>query len=166
MKERFGTGAGYLRLIVRIALIALFGLIVFTKVFLVMQVSGNEMYPSVKDGDLILAFRVQRNYSKNDVVVYTYDQKTAVGRIAALEGDSVMLDDCGVLLVNGTEQRGEILFPTYAEDELTYPYKVPSGSVFLLGDHRTAARDSRSIGALPLENIEGKVISILRRRGL
>lgn len=166
MKDRSGISFGYLRLLLRIVLIALFSLLVFTKVFLVTQASGNDMFPSIKDGDLILAFRLQRNYSKNDVVVYTCDQKTAIGRIAALEGDVVTLDDSGVLTVNGTEQSGEILYPTYAKEQLTYPYKVPPGSVFLLGDYRTVAHDSRSSGALPLGDIEGKVITILRRRGL
>lgn len=164
--DRKATAIGYLRLLLRIVLITLVGLVVFTKIFLLTQASGNGMFPSVKDGDLILAFRAQRDYTKNDVVVYSSERETAIGRIAALEGDVVTIDDSGILLVNGTEQSGEILYPTYAKQGLTYPYRVPPGTVFLLGDHRTAARDSREFGAVPTEHIKGKVITILRRRGL
>ena len=158
--------AAYLRLLLRILLIVLLGLLIFTKVFLITQASGNEMFPSVKDGDLLLAFRAQKTYAKNDVVVYTDGENAYVGRIAALEGDVVTLDDSGTLRVNGTAQTGEILFPTYPDKALTYPYKVPAASVFLLGDHRSVAIDSRVHGAVALEQVEGKVITILRRRGL
>ena len=164
--ERAALRAGYLRFLLRLAGIALVGLVLFTKVFLITQAHGQDMFPAVKDGDLLLAFRLEKEHSKNDVVVYTCDGKRSVGRIAAREGDVVTLDESGAVLVNGTVQTGEILYPTFAEGELTYPYRVPSGSVFLLGDHRNAACDSRAQGAIPLGDVEGKVITILRRRGL
>ena len=82
------------------------------------------------------------------------------------------LDDSGTLLVNGAAQSGEILYPTYPRDAenaggtLAYPYTVPQDCVFLLGDYRTQSRDSRDFGAVPLSDIQGKVISLLRRRTL
>ena len=157
---------GLFRLLSRIALIALLVLLLLTKVFLITNASGNGMFPAVKDGDLLFAFRLQREYAKNDVVVYTAGQETKVGRIAALAGDVVMLDESGILLVNGTIQSGEILYPTYAGTELIYPYQVPEDSVFLLGDYRKDARDSREYGAVPLKAVCGKVITVLRRRGI
>ena len=103
---------------------------------------------------------------KNDVVVYTAQGTAHIGRIAARAGDVVTLDDSGTLLVNGTAQSGEILYPTYPGEALTYPYSVPQGQVFILGDYRTQAQDSRSFGPVPLTQIQAKVITILRRRGL
>lgn len=158
--------AGYTALILRILLIAFIGATLFTKVFLIHQVTGNEMFPSVKDGDLLIAFRLQKSYAKNDVVVCVSDGKRYVGRIAALEHDVVTIDDSGIISVNGTEQNGEILYPTYAGDDLIYPYKVSDGAVFVLSDYRTSAHDSRERGEIALENVEGKVITLLRRRGL
>lgn len=157
---------GYVSLVLRVVFLALAGWIMFTWVFLITQVRGNEMFPAVKDGDLVIAFRLQREYAKNDVVVYTADGKTHIGRIVARTTDVVMLDDSGKLLVNGTNQAGEILYPTYAKEGLTYPYKVPVDHVFILGDYRTQTEDSRDFGPIPMENVEGKVITILRRRGL
>ncbi len=40
---------------------------------------------------------------------------------------------------------------------ITYPYRVPAGSYFLLGDNTTNALDSRYWGALPREDILGRV---------
>lgn len=157
---------GYWSLLLRILFLALAGWVMFTQVFLITQVSGNAMFPAVKDGDLVIAFRLQQEYAKNDVVVYTADGEPHIGRIAARATDVVTLDESGTLLVNGTAQSGEIMYPTYAKEGMEYPYKVPEGQVFILGDYRTQTEDSRDFGSIPLENVQGKVITILRRRGL
>lgn len=157
---------GYLSLALRILVLVLIGVTLFTQVFLITQTSGNAMFPAVKDGDLVLGYRLQRDYAKEDVVVYQADGKTRIGRIVARETDVVTLDESGTLLVNGTTQSGEILYPTYPKEGLTYPLEVPEGHVFILGDYRTQTEDSRDYGPIPMEAVEGKVITILRRRGL
>ncbi|MCI6886552.1 MAG: signal peptidase I [Lachnospiraceae bacterium] len=160
------TKQEYLSLFSRIVVLALAAYIIFTQVFLITQNRGQDMFPAVKDGDLIIAFRMQKEYAKNDVVVYTVDGKQEVGRIIGRETDVVTMDESGKLLVNGTVQSGEIMYPTYAKEGLEYPYKVPEGHVFLLGDYRTNSEDSRDHGSISMRNVEGKVITILRRRGL
>ncbi len=155
-----------LSLLLRLLLLALVFYLIFTQVFLISQVRGNSMFPSLKDGDLVLGFRLQGEYLKGDLVLYSLEDGRHVGRIAAGPGDYVDISPEGELLVNGTLQTGEILYPTYPGDKLTYPYHVPEDSLFILGDYRTQSSDSRDFGALPLEDVEAKVISLLRRRGL
>lgn len=157
---------GYLSLALKCAVLALVLLILLTQMFLLTQVKGNDMFPAVKDGDLVVAYRLQSDLSKNDVVVYIVEGQHRVGRILGRPGDVIMLDDSGNLLVNGTNQGGEILYPTYAKEGLTYPFVVPEGSVFLLGDYRTQCEDSRDFGPVPKADVEAKVITILRRRGI
>ena len=157
---------GYASLLLRILFLIAALWVLFTYVFLITQVSGNDMFPAVKDGDLAVAFRLQQDYAKGDVIVYRANGKTYFGRIAARATDVVTLDDSGNLQVNGTTQSGEILYPTYAKEGLEYPYRVPEGHVFVLGDYRTQTQDSRDFGPIPMENVLGKVITILRRRGL
>lgn len=157
---------GYIDLLIRVVLLAAAGWLLLTQIFLITQVSGNGMFPALKDGDLLFAFRLQQEYAKNDVVVYEANGEEYVGRIVARATDVVTLDDSGTLLVNGTVQSGEILYPTYAGETLTYPYAVPEGHVFVLGDYRTQTEDSRSLGAISMKNVKGKVITIFRRRGL
>ena len=165
-EERQWILRGYLRLLIRILLIALTIWILFSQVFLITSANGNDMFPAVKDGDLVFGFRIGKDFVKNDVVVYVADGKTHIGRVAAAEGDNVMLDESGTLSVNGTEQSGEILYPTYAKEGIEYPYKVPDGCVFILGDYRTQTQDSRDFGAIELKNVKCRVITILRRRGI
>ena len=165
-RSNLETKKGYVSLFFRVALLVLAGWILCTKVFLFAQASGSGMFPAVKDGDLMIGFRLQSEYAKNDVIVYTYAGQLCVGRIAAREGDVVNIDEAGTLYVNGTQQSGEILYPTYPRPAVTYPLTVPQGSVFVLGDYRTASEDSRDRGPIPMTQVQGKVITILRRRGL
>ena len=84
----------------------------------------------------------------------------------ANENDVVNITEEGMLLVNGTVQGGEIIYPTYPKEGIEYPYRVPEGCVFVLGDHRTDTIDSRDFGPVPKKQVQGKVITILRRREL
>lgn len=165
-RNRVLNRQSYISLVLRILFLVLAGWVMFTQVFLITLANGNAMFPAVKDGDLVIAFRIQQEYAKNDVIVYTADGKTHIGRIVARATDTVTADDSGTLFVNGTNQTGEILYPTYAKEGLTYPYTVPEGHVFVLGDYRTQTEDSRDFGPISMENVQGKVITILRRRGL
>ena len=124
------------------------------------------MFPAIKDGDVVLVFRLHQAYLKDDVVAYSLDSTRHIGRIVALESDVVTMDDSGIIRVNGTVQSGEIIYPTYAKEGLIYPYRVPEGHIFVLGDHRAHAIDSRDFGPVPIEQVEGKIITLLRRRGL
>ena len=153
-------------LVLRVAVLAALAWVLFTQVFVLTQASGNSMFPAIKDGDLLIGYRQQGIYAKNDVVLYRAGGKLRVGRILARENDLVNLDTSGTLVVNGSAQSGEILYPTYAKDALEYPYTVPEGCVFILGDYRTQSEDSRDFGAVPLTELEAKVITLLRRRSI
>ena len=124
------------------------------------------MFPAMKDGDLIIAYRLQQDYAKNDVVVYEMNGEQKVGRIIARETDVVTLDESGTLIVNGTPQTGEVLYPTYAKKGMEYPCRIESGKLFILGDYRTNTKDSRDYGTISEHKVKGKIITILRRRGL
>lgn len=160
------TREGYASLFLRIIVLTLAAYVIFTKVFLITQNNGLGMFPAMKDGDLVIAFRLQEEYAKNDVVVYEVDGEQRVGRIIGRSTDLVNMNESGSLQINGTTQSGEILYPTYAKKGLEYPYRVPENQLFIMGDYRTNVEDSRDHGAVDLRDIRGKVITILRRRGL
>ena len=153
-------------LLVRLAVFAAVLWVLLTQVYLIMQASGNEMFPAVKDGDLVLGYRLEKTYAKNDVVVYERTGALRVGRVLARGGDIVTLSESGVVEVNGAAQSGEILYPTYPKSLLSYPYTVPEDSVFILGDCRTQAEDSRDFGPVLCKSVKAKVITLIRRRGL
>lgn len=167
-KSDLYTRLGYRSLFIRIILLIIVGYILFSQFFLIKQANGNGMFPAIKDGDLIIGFRAQKKYLKNDVIEYKYNGSTYLGRIVACENDVVTIDESGKLIVNGTVQDGGIMYPTYMKEDsnLEYPYRVPDNCVFVLGDYRTQTEDSRDFGPISIKDIDGKVITILRRRGL
>lgn len=166
-RERLIVREGYISLFFRTAVLALAGYFLFTQVFLVTQCSGLGMFPALKDGDLMVVFRMQEEYRQDDVIIYRAENRRHVGRIVASGGDVVDMDEDGRLFVNEVQRVGEILYPSYArETGIEYPFNVPEGSVFVMGDYRTQTLDSRDFGAIDMSDVEGKVITILRRRSL
>lgn len=164
---RAETREGYVALLLRVLACVAVAWLLLTQVFMVAQQSGSEMNPAVVDGDILLAYRLDRDFAKGDVILYRSAGETRVGRVAAKGGDVVDIDDDGTLRVNGTVQ-DDVVYPTYAPEggALTYPYAVPEGTVFVLGDHRTEAYDSRAMGPVVLSNVDAKVFTLIRRRGL
>jgi signal peptidase I len=166
-KTKSSTLKGYLSLLIRLAVFLLILWVFFTQVLFLKRVSGTAMFPALKDGDLALGFRLESNYRSGDVILYKdTDGELHFGRILTIAGSTVNISGNGAVLINGVQESGEILFPTDDPGTLTYPYTVPEGSVFVLDDHRTEAEDSRVYGAISMDQIQGKVLSILRRRGL
>lgn len=155
-----------LLLLRRIILLGAAGWFLFTQAFMFAGTQGMEMFPSLKDGDLAVIFRLQQGYAAKDVIVYEAEGTLHTGRIIACANDVVSMDDSGILQVNGTVQGGDIQYRTYARKEGGDSVRVPEGCVYVLGDYRPQSRDSRDFGAVPLENVKGKVITVLRRRGI
>ena len=84
-------------------------------------------FPAVKDGDLVLGIRLEKDYAKNDVVVYERSGRLRVGRVLARGGDIVTLSESGVVEVNGSAQGGGILYPTYPQISAQLPLRCAGG---------------------------------------
>jgi signal peptidase I len=141
--------------------------IIFGMVFGIARQDGESMNPKILDGDVMFFYRLEKDYYIGDVVAYKRDGDIQSARVVAKGGDVVDITSDGKLVVNGSVQSEEIYYPTYeVPDKLIYPYTVEEGSYFVLCDYRTVGDDSREYGSLALKDIKGKVITIVRRRGI
>ncbi len=156
--------------VMKLIVIAALGYAMLAYVFGFSVMQGENMYPRVRDGDLMIYYRLQDSYTITDVVTFTRDGVRYTGRVVAKGGDKVALDETGQLLVNDNVQSEEIFYPTTAPENsgVTYPLFVPEDSLFLLCDMRINADvvDSRVYGCVRLAELDGKIITILRRRGI
>lgn len=126
---------------------------------------GNASYPMIKDGDLVITYRLQEPKA-GDEIAYTKDGVFKLGRVVAVGGDEVEINDSYVT-VNGLGIAEDVVYPTSsAGADIAFPYKVPDNSFFVLNDFRSDNNDSRSFGAVSDKECEGTVFLILRRRGI
>ncbi len=146
-----------------VTVLVLFVLLKF--VFAIYVNHSHAAYPMVKDGDFCLVYRLTP-LTEGDEVAYYADGEIKFGRIVAAGGDSVEIKG-EVLMVNGYNITTDVVYPTTTEGStIEYPYKVPADSYFILNDFRAEVTDSRVLGAIPKKDVRGKVIFIMRRRGI
>ena len=147
----------WMRRIKNLIALAVLLFLVFQFVLGVSVVDGNSMLNTLQNGDLVLYTRLNKQVKVGDIVSLSLPSgEYYVKRVVAKAGDTVDIRD-GVLYVNGIAETGEyIRGKTYPEEgSFTYPYTIPEGDAFVLGDNREESIDSRFFGAVNLRQIKG-----------
>ena len=101
-------------------------------------------------------------YKRGDIVVFQAPEQTGrdeplIKRVIGVAGDTIELKD-GQVLVNGQP----IEEPYTYDNEPTEPigsttsWIVPTGDLFVMGDHRAVSVDSRSFGPIPVSSVVGR----------
>lgn len=135
-------------------------------------VVGSSMYPTLHEGDLLIAWRLNYEPEQGDIVVLhketPYIQETIVKRIIATGGQTVEIDyEENAVYVDGVRVQEDYLNQEDADmmeekgDVLSID--VPEGSVFVMGDNRNHSTDSRftaALGVVDEDYIIGKALFI------
>jgi signal peptidase I len=141
--------------------------LVFTFIYGLHRVTDADMTPAVKDGDLVIFYRLDRDYTANDLLLLSFRGQRRVARVIATRGDTVDITENG-LTVNGAFQQELNIYEKtrrYA-DGAKLPVTLGEAQVFVLGDSRENATDSRIYGAVNTKDTLGTVIAVIRRRNL
>lgn len=132
------------------------------------------MTTTILPGDRMIGEKVTLYFSepeRGQVVTFENplegESTTLVKRCVAVAGDEVDLIN-GALYVNGEFQDepyvlGRPSYPLIEADgigPISYPYVVPEGTIWVMGDNRTNSNDSRYFGPVPLENVAAKALCI------
>jgi len=154
-------------LVVKIVVILALVVAIFTFVYGVHMVSDPHMSPMINDGDVVMFFRMGRDYDIGDLLLLNYSGYRQVRRVVAQAGDTVDFAENG-LIVNGALIHEPLIFQDTwrLETAVEFPLTVGSGQVFVLGDARTSAIDSRAYGPVNVSDTLGTVITVIRRRGM
>jgi len=131
-----------------------------TLIFSVLQISGTSMHPTLAENDIVVALNMS-DYKRGDIIAFYYNNRMLVKRVIATAGEWVEIDINGNVYVNKKLiDEPYIIEKHKGESDLIYPYQVPEGSYFVLGDERENALDSRNslIGCVSKDDVVGKIL--------
>ncbi len=124
-----------------------------------LRIYGTSMTPTLRDGELICCVKTS-DFAPGDIVAFYYNNKLLVKRVLGRAGDWIAIDEAGNVYVNDILQEEPYLEEkALGECDIEFPYQVPDGRIFVLGDNRATSVDSRhsTVGCIAQEQIVGKI---------
>jgi signal peptidase I len=155
-----------LEIVQALALAVVISVVLNLFVVQVTEVRQRSMEPTLEQNDRVLVSKLDYRFGpplRGDIIVFNPPIPDAsipyVKRVIAVAGESVDLRN-GNVFVNGQQiDIPEAHGATQAQaPQIVYPFVVPEGQIFVMGDNRTFSSDSRTFGPVPVGNIIGKVI--------
>ena len=133
--------------------------LIATLVLPIFRIVGTSMSPTLDEGNIVLALK-DKNVQQGDLVAFYYNNRVLVKRVIAKPGEWVSIDAAGNVYVND-----RLLDEPYLKEkslgscDLEFPYQVPDGTVFVMGDHRDVSIDSRTkaMGCISKDEMIGKL---------
>ena len=117
-RQETTLGEDIFQLLLKIVLIILAVILVFTFMYGMARINDVSMKPAIKDGDLVMYYRLDKRFVSGDIAVFKKDGRTTTGRVVAVAGDTVDITKDG-LMINGFH-RIFILTPHSFKMELTF----------------------------------------------
>ena len=148
-------------------------------------VPSASMADTIEVGDLVASEKVSYRFGEpeaGDIVTFTVYAQTVDGepvagtislepgegleevelvkRVIATAGQTVDIVD-GAVYVDGEPLEEDYVDGALTEElagsDIEFPYTVPEGEVWVMGDNRTNSADSRWFGSVPVESVTGRV---------
>ena len=141
-------------------IVAAISVLVATLFLPVLEIYGNSMNPTLESGDIVVSIKTTK-LERGDVCCMYYNNHLLVKRVIGLQGDVIEMDEDGNVFVNGEYVDEPYLSEKVLGDcDLEFPYTVPEQTIFVLGDNRPTAVDSRNeqFGSISLEEVVGKIV--------
>ncbi len=140
--------------------------VLFTFVFRPVTVDGESMTNTLQHGDWLLTMN-KTQYERGDIVVITQDtyfHEPLIKRVIAKGGQTIDIDfETATVYVDGVALKEPYVKESFIYskfDDCEFPYKVPEGHLFCMGDNRNGSTDSRSnlVGPIDERAILGKAV--------
>ena len=143
-----------------LVVIAAVSALMATRLFVLIRINGDSMKPTLENEEIVF-LRQTKDIETGDIVGFYYGGRILLKRAVGSAGDEIEIDKEGNVFVNG----GKIDEPYLDKKdlgrcELEFPYQVPEGMYFVLGDNRAVSLDSRikSIGCVQSDQIVGRTV--------
>ena len=167
------TLRSWLSVVIMVAVVALITIGLRTFVFVPYEIPSGSMEETIMTGDMIFSEKVSyyfRQPARGDIVTFNDPEvagRTLIKRVIATGGQTVDLQD-GKVVVDGVPldepytlgKESNPLAHTASDVSITYPYTIPQGSLWVMGDNRTASQDSRYFGPISADSVTGRAAMI------
>lgn len=149
---------------IKIIIFIIVVLFIVVYVFSITQVVGSSMYPTLKNGEVLILNKFKYRFSdikRGEIVSLRYaDTKYFIKRVIGLPGDKVYIKN-NTLYINDEEFKesyisDDLEYADFSLSDLGYD-KIPDDMYFVLGDNRSDSVDSREIGLIKKDEIIGKI---------
>jgi len=155
------------QLFIKIIFFLFFLFIIFFVIFGIHRMKDMSMAPIIGAGDLVIYYRLDKNYQPGDVVVIDNNGKNSVFRIVAIEGQVVKIDDDSNLYINNHLETNILYYKNnFKDNKIKYPFVVPKDEIFVLEDYRLDINDSRTFGSINENKIKGSVVSVFKTKNI
>lgn len=151
------------RWLLTVALIAALLFNIFTHILQVVSYNGTGMEPAIKGGQTLVLLRTQK-VKEGDIIAFYFNNQVLIRRVVCTGGNQIEISKEGAVSINGTQlEEPYVKDRSIGQCNISFPYHVRTGTVFVMGDNREASMDSRlvEIGTVPTDRIIGKVLIII-----
>lgn len=153
--------------------------VLFSSVFIGVQVSGSSMYPTLyggvrqsdgtyKGGDYLFINTLASPEHGDIVVIDTsdisfpnFDADRIIKRVIGLPGDSIYAENGKLYRQDAGTDKYQLVEEPYLDgiswSEDIHPLTVDEGEIYVLGDNRPVSMDSRLMGTFFISDVEGVV---------
>ena len=131
------------------------------------EIPSSSMEETIQVGDRVFSEKISyysRQPERGEIITFDdplEESQTLIKRVIGVAGDEVDLRD-GKVYLNGEELDEPYTLgkPSYELDpapglKIEYPYTIPRGYLWMMGDNRTNSADSRYFGAIPVTAVSG-----------
>ncbi len=129
-------------------------LVILIRTFVITPViiDGTSMDPTLKEEEIVLLNKLDKKYERNEIVVVDYQDERLIKRIIGLPNEKIKCEN-GIIYINDEPINDDFSSVTNDFEEI----EIKENYYFIMGDNRIVSLDSRRIGAVEKDNIEGTV---------
>ena len=169
-KREQGAVASAVDFLVTLAIVAVVAFVLRTFVIEPFNIPSGSMETTIMTGDLVFSEKISVRKGVEAGQIVTFDDpqgssKTLIKRVIATGGQTVDLVDGsvsvdGVVLDEPYATGYSVPLKTVDGVQISYPYTVPEGCVWVMGDNREHSLDSRYFGPIPEQSVSARALFV------